>query len=157
MPRELGGHSLLCVGEVIVSTRQISVPYKTTGSRPCKIREDNRVSPGVGLIDESKRKRVRGPHKGIPTSGPKYRGSSCKATAVAPRLRQRGGWLPCQTSISAKPYRQCTRGFTGAGLLSHSPAKHACRGLPLPQNSGAFWARLLSNTLRAGGCTKQAP
>src|SRR6266852_3361799 len=48
-------------------------------------------------------------------------------TQVAPRPRQRGGWLPCQTSISAKPYRQCIRALTGAGLLSRLLAKHASR------------------------------
>ena len=51
---ELEGHSLLCVCDIVVPLRQISPAHKTAGCRPCKIREGNRVSIGVGLIDESK-------------------------------------------------------------------------------------------------------
>src|SRR5258708_6193112 len=40
-------------------------------------------------------------------------------TQAAPRLRQRGGWLPCQTSISAKLCRQCIRALIGSGLSGH--------------------------------------
>jgi hypothetical protein len=39
---------------------QISLAHKTAGRRSCKIRESNRVSPGIGLIDEGKRQRVHG-------------------------------------------------------------------------------------------------
>ncbi len=67
--RELEGHPLLCVGEIVVSMRQISIAHKAAGGRSGEIREGNRVSPGVGLIDESKGKRVRGSEQRIFTSG----------------------------------------------------------------------------------------
>ena len=50
---------MLGVRDIVVSMRQIGSSHKTAGRRACKIREGNRVSPGVGLIDESKRKCVR--------------------------------------------------------------------------------------------------
>src|SRR5258707_1133139 len=53
-------------------------------------------------------------------------------TQVAARLGKRGGWLPCQTSISAKLYKRCVRGSRRTGVLSHWLAKPGCRGLPLP-------------------------
>ena len=67
--RELEGHPLLCVGEIVVSMRQISIAHKAAGGRSGEIREGNGVSPGVGLIDESKGKRVRGSEQRIFTSG----------------------------------------------------------------------------------------
>ena len=67
---ELEGHSLFCVREIVVSMRQISTAHKTAGSRARKIGEGNRASPGVGLINESKRKRVRGSQQRIFASGP---------------------------------------------------------------------------------------
>jgi hypothetical protein len=67
---ELEGHSLFCVREVAVSMRQISPSDKTARGRSSKIGEGNRVSPGVGLINERKRKRVRGSQQRIFTSGP---------------------------------------------------------------------------------------
>jgi len=67
--RELEGHPLLCVGEIVVSMRQISIAHKAAGGRSGEIREGNGVSPGVGLIDESKGKRVCGSEQRIFTSG----------------------------------------------------------------------------------------
>jgi hypothetical protein len=56
--RELEGHSLFSMGEIVVSLRQINPSHKTASGRSCKIGEGNRVSPGVGLINERKRKRA---------------------------------------------------------------------------------------------------
>jgi len=49
--RELHSHSLLRVREIVVSVGQIRASHKAAGSRACKIREGNRVSARVGLID----------------------------------------------------------------------------------------------------------
>src|SRR5258708_7403954 len=68
--RELEGHSLFCMCEIVVAMRQISIAHEAPGSRACKIGEGNRISPGVGLIDESKHKRVSGSQKRIFASGP---------------------------------------------------------------------------------------
>src|SRR5258708_5923659 len=68
--RELEGHSLFCMREIVVAMRQISIAHEASGSRACKIGEGNRISSGVGLIDESKHKRVGGSKKRIVTSGP---------------------------------------------------------------------------------------
>src|SRR5258706_14522183 len=76
-------------------------------------------------------------------------------TQVAPRLRKRDGWLPCQTSISAKLYKRCVRGSRRTGLLSHWLAEPGCRGLPLPLNLGTFLARRPSEILRSGGYEKK--
>src|SRR5260370_1163815 len=57
--RELEGHPLLCVGEIVVSMRQISIAHKAAGGRSGEIRESNGVSPGVGLIDEGQTLRTR--------------------------------------------------------------------------------------------------
>ena len=58
------------MGEIVVSLRQINPSHKTASGRSCKIGEGNRVSPGVGLINKSKRKRVRSSHQRIFTGGP---------------------------------------------------------------------------------------
>src|SRR5260370_25408836 len=50
--------------------RQVGSSYKTAGGRSCKIRKGNRVSPGVGLVDESKRNCVHGAHKRVFAIGP---------------------------------------------------------------------------------------
>jgi len=63
--RELDDHSLLRVRKIVVSRRQISSTRKTAGSRSCKIREGNRISTGVGLINEGKRKCVNGSRKRV--------------------------------------------------------------------------------------------
>jgi hypothetical protein len=68
------------------------------------------------------------------------------------------GWL---AAISDKHLSKAMEVMHSAsieiGLLRRWRARHACRGLPLPQDSGPFWAKLLSNTSRSGACTKQAP
>jgi len=87
--RELDCHSLLCVCEIVISVWQISISDKTAGSRSSKIGEGNGVSPGVGLIDESKRNCVHGPHKRIFTIGPQVprifmQGNTCQKARRSP-------------------------------------------------------------------------
>ena len=67
--RELECHSLLGMRDIVVSMRQISASHETAGSRSRKIRKGNRVSAGVGLIDESERNCVHGSCKRIFTIG----------------------------------------------------------------------------------------
>jgi hypothetical protein len=124
---ELDSHSLLCVCEIVVSMGQISPPHKTAGSRPCKIREGKRVSPGVGLIDESKGNCVHGSHKWIFAIGPHVsriftQGNTCQKVRCS-LGSGRGDGISIEPPERLGPI---------PGLLSHLLAKRACQGLPLP-------------------------
>jgi len=75
-----GSHPLLCVGEIVVSMRQISIAHKAAGGRSGEIREGNGVSPESVLSMRVKASACVVRSRGFLLVERTYRGSSCKAT-----------------------------------------------------------------------------
>src|SRR5258708_16939486 len=108
--------------------RQIGASHKTTGGRARKIGECNRVSPGVGLINESKRKRVRDSHKRICATGPHvpriFMQGSAGQKARCPLGSDHGDGVSVERPVRSTPVphsireaRMTTKASSGGELL----------------------------------------